>query len=80
MNQIVIYTIGHSNHSIDEFIALLKQHGIEVLVDIRRFPSSRPNRWLSNSCSSDTTVRRSHLPASDIRKALIGEAISRFLN
>ena len=41
MNQIVIYTIGHSNHSMDEFIALLKQHGIEVLADVRRFPSSR---------------------------------------
>lgn len=41
MNQTMIFTIGHSNHSIDEFIALLKQHGIEVLVDIRRFPSSR---------------------------------------
>ena len=41
MNQTVIYTVGHSNHSIDEFIALLKQHGIEALVDVRRFPSSR---------------------------------------
>ena len=36
-----IFTIGHSNHSIDKFIALLKRHSIEVLVDIRRFPSSR---------------------------------------
>jgi uncharacterized protein (DUF488 family) len=41
MNQSVIYTIGHSNHSIDDFIALLRQHEIEALVDVRRFPSSR---------------------------------------
>ena len=41
MNQTTIYTIGHSNHAIDEFISLLKQHEIEALVDIRRFPSSR---------------------------------------
>jgi len=41
MNQSVIYTIGHSNHSIDQFIDLLMQHGIESLVDVRRFPSSR---------------------------------------
>lgn len=41
MNQSVIYTIGHSNHSIDDFTALLQQHEIEALVDIRRFPSSR---------------------------------------
>ena len=36
-----IFTIGHSNHSIDEFIALLNRHYIEAMVDIRRFPSSR---------------------------------------
>jgi uncharacterized protein (DUF488 family) len=41
MNPTVIYTIGHSNHSIDQYTALLKEHGIQALVDIRRFPSSR---------------------------------------
>jgi uncharacterized protein (DUF488 family) len=36
-----IYTIGHSTREIDEFVALLKEHGVEVLVDVRRFPGSR---------------------------------------
>ena len=36
-----IYTIGHSTRTIDELIALLKTHQIEVLVDIRSFPMSR---------------------------------------
>ncbi|MGQ0560733.1 MAG: DUF488 domain-containing protein [Gemmatimonadota bacterium] len=36
-----IYTIGHSTRSIDEFIELLKQNGIERLVDVRRFPGSK---------------------------------------
>ena len=36
-----IFTIGHSNHLLDQFLDLLAQHGIEALVDIRRFPSSR---------------------------------------
>jgi uncharacterized protein (DUF488 family) len=36
-----LLTIGHSTHSIDEFLALLSQHGIQVLADIRRFPGSR---------------------------------------
>jgi len=36
-----IYTIGHSTRTIDELIALLKEHGVEVLVDVRRFPGSR---------------------------------------
>ena len=36
-----LFTIGHSTHSIDRFVALLTQHGIKVLADIRRFPGSR---------------------------------------
>lgn len=40
---ITIYTIGHSNHPISRFLALLKQHQIEVLVDVRSMPYSRFN-------------------------------------
>jgi hypothetical protein len=36
-----LLTIGHSNRSIEEFVAMLKAHGIEQLVDVRRFPGSR---------------------------------------
>ena len=36
-----VFTIGHSTHPLDRFLALLAQHGIEVLADIRRFPGSR---------------------------------------
>jgi uncharacterized protein (DUF488 family) len=36
-----IYTIGHSNHQPDEFLALLRQHGIQLLVDVRSNPYSR---------------------------------------
>jgi hypothetical protein len=36
-----LFTIGHSTHPFDRFLALLTQHGIKVLADIRRFPSSR---------------------------------------
>ena len=38
---VTLLTIGHSNHLFDDFLALLEQHGIEAVVDIRRFPSSR---------------------------------------
>ncbi len=38
-----IYTIGHSNHPLERFIALLKQHGINVLCDVRSDPYSRVN-------------------------------------
>ncbi|MBN1140081.1 MAG: DUF488 domain-containing protein [Anaerolineae bacterium] len=36
-----IYTIGHSNHETEAFIELLRQHGIELLIDVRSSPYSR---------------------------------------
>jgi uncharacterized protein (DUF488 family) len=38
-----VYTIGHSRHSIGAFIALLKRHRIERVVDLRGQPYSRHN-------------------------------------
>ena len=35
------HTIGHSNHTWDSFLPLLKQHGIQTLVDTRTNPASR---------------------------------------
>ena len=36
-----VFTIGHSNHSAEKFVGLLKQHGIEVVADVRSQPYSR---------------------------------------
>lgn len=36
-----IYTIGHSTRTAEEFVRLLREHGIRLLVDVRRFPGSR---------------------------------------
>jgi uncharacterized protein (DUF488 family) len=36
-----LWTIGHSTRSLEAFIALLKDNGIEVLADVRHFPRSR---------------------------------------
>ncbi|MBN1315358.1 MAG: DUF488 domain-containing protein [Anaerolineales bacterium] len=36
-----IYTIGHSDHSTQEFIDLLRQQKIETVVDVRSQPFSR---------------------------------------
>lgn len=38
-----LWTIGHSTRPLDELIALLKQHDIQVLIDVRHFPMSRHN-------------------------------------
>jgi uncharacterized protein (DUF488 family) len=36
-----IYTIGHSTRTAEEFVGLLREHGVQLLVDVRRFPGSR---------------------------------------
>ncbi len=36
-----IYTVGHSNHAPDVFLALLSRHAVEVLIDTRSSPFSR---------------------------------------
>ncbi len=36
-----LFTIGHSTHSLDAFLALLTRHCVEAVADIRRSPGSR---------------------------------------
>jgi uncharacterized protein (DUF488 family) len=36
-----IWTIGHSTLPIERFVALLQEHGIERVADVRRYPGSR---------------------------------------
>ena len=36
-----VFTIGHSNHPLDGFLALLLQHGVTALADVRSVPRSR---------------------------------------
>jgi len=38
-----IYTVGHSNHSIDYFLELLHTHNINCIVDVRSMPASKFN-------------------------------------
>ena len=39
----VVFTVGHSTRSIEEFVGLLKTYGIARLVDVRTIPQSRHN-------------------------------------
>jgi uncharacterized protein (DUF488 family) len=38
-----IFTIGHSTRPIDAFVALLRENGVSVVVDVRTVPKSRTN-------------------------------------
>ncbi|BCS52171.1 DUF488 family protein [Geobacter sp. SVR] len=42
-DKLVIYTIGHSTRSLDDFLELLRHHGVARLVDVRTIPRSRHN-------------------------------------
>ena len=39
----MIFTLGHSNHALERFLAILDAHRIERVFDVRRFPASR--KW-----------------------------------
>lgn len=39
----MLYTVGHSNRTIDEFTNVLKAHGITAVADVRSQPYSRMN-------------------------------------
>lgn len=38
-----VYTIGHSNRSIEDFVALLRENDVRLVADIRTVPKSRHN-------------------------------------
>jgi uncharacterized protein (DUF488 family) len=41
LSQLKLFSIGHSNHTLETFLDLLDQHKIEVLVDVRSQPFSK---------------------------------------
>jgi uncharacterized protein (DUF488 family) len=40
---LIVHTIGHSTRSIQQFIRLLKAHGVRRVIDVRTIPRSRHN-------------------------------------
>jgi uncharacterized protein (DUF488 family) len=37
----MLFSVGHSNHTIDNFVSLLKGAGVTLLADVRSYPKSR---------------------------------------
>src|SRR5580698_2440082 len=65
----MIYTIGHSKHPIDRFIALLQQHDIDALADVRSTPYSRFNPQFNKE------KLQTALAAAGIRYVFLGEEL-----
>ena len=61
----VIWTIGHSTHTIEEFIDMLKSFQIECVADIRSFPGSRRyphfNKEALEVSLSENNIKYTHL-------------------
>ena len=47
-----IFTIGHSNHSLEDFLALLTKHHVTAVADVRSAPWSRFNPHFSRNALS----------------------------
>ena len=62
-----IFTIGHSTRSIEEFVALLRQVSVDLLVDVRSIPRSRTNPQFNADALPkvllDAGISYRHLPA-----------------
>ena len=37
----MVFTVGHSTQTVDDLVGLLDGNGVELVVDVRRFPASR---------------------------------------
>jgi uncharacterized protein (DUF488 family) len=64
-----LFTIGHSNHPIAEFIALLQQHDIEILADVRSVPMSRRHPQYNKH------ALEAELPRHGIRYVFLGKEL-----
>lgn len=48
-----VFTVGHSNHSLEAFLELLRAHGIDEVADVRSSPYSRYTPHFSHRALSD---------------------------
>jgi uncharacterized protein (DUF488 family) len=63
----IVWTIGHSNRELAEFIGLLTSESIELVADVRRFPGSRRHPHFSgdalHSAIAPLEIEYRHFPA-----------------
>lgn len=61
-----LFTIGHSTHNLQEFLAILAAHQITQLIDVRTIPKSRRVPWFNREVLSvelrRKKIRYVHLP------------------
>lgn len=53
-----VFTVGHGTRSVDELVDVLKAGGVDLLVDVRRFPGSRRHPHLGRESLSVELPKR----------------------
>jgi len=65
-NPPILYTVGHSNRTFDEFMELLRAHSIGRIVDVRTVPKSRRVPWFNKEslapALNKAKIRYAYLP------------------
>lgn len=64
-----VFTIGHSRHSLEDFLRLLKQHRIDAVADVRSAPFSRFAQWFNKETISEA------LKANGIKYVFLGKEL-----
>jgi uncharacterized protein (DUF488 family) len=64
-----LLTIGHSNLQADQFLALLRSHGVTAIADVRSVPFSRRFPWFSSRALSE------RLHSKGIAYVMVGDAL-----
>jgi uncharacterized protein (DUF488 family) len=49
-----IWTIGHSTRTLEEFLGLLDEYGIQAIADVRRFPGSRRYPYFASEALAES--------------------------
>jgi uncharacterized protein (DUF488 family) len=65
----LVFSIGHSNRSLDHFLELLGRHRIDVIVDVRSSP------WSRYVPQFNRQVLQKQLPAAGIRYLFLGREL-----
>ena len=60
MKKPVIFTVGHSNHPISEFVEMLHAHEVQAVADVRTIPKSLHNPQF-NKDELKTSLREAHI-------------------
>ena len=64
-----IFTVGHSNHASEAFVALLRTHGVTAIADVRSAPYSRFNPWFNRETLAEA------LEAHGVRYVFLGREL-----